>query len=313
MRIVKTLPVIAFLMLGACGGGGGFNEPVVVPNGNAGSPILGEWETVGCEEDPETGFSSDNTSIFNDDFTGFRIISTYLGSGCVEPAFDLIDSYTYRIGNSIEIPGRGVQTEIDFFSSPPLIVLNSQEAVDNFNALAICEFTQWELGVSYEIPGCTVGLTEAVSSQPQFSIFLIENDEFLYGGTELSFTPENRPTELENSPALWRVHAAESGAPVYPENVEGIWSLQGTDSFVRFAEDGAWLSIFPDTERDCHTVDTILLQPNGNNRYSNFAGLAIELIPGNNLLTLIFDTSPTEFLLVPATRNQIGLLDFCPS
>lgn len=319
MRTAKTLPLVLFVLLSACGGGSGGNggnrsdEAVVVPNGNLNSPLLGEWQTVGCEIEQDGQFSGDRTHIFNDDLSGFRIISTYTGADCSEPAFEIIDSFVYRIGDSLEIPGRGLQTEIDFFSSEPLLVLNSQLAVDNFNALAICEFTQWELGVSYEIPGCSVGRTEALSSQPQFGIFLIENDEFLYGGTELSFTAENRPTQLDSSPALMRLHAAESGTPVFPDNVEGFWVLQGTDSFLRFAEDGAWLSFFPDTERNCHMVDRAFLQPAGNDSYNIVAnGQLLQLIPGNNTLTVIFPTSTTEFLLVPANRNQLSFLDYCP-
>ena len=315
MRTVKALPFVTFLLITACGGGsGGGNDAIVQPSGMTNSPLVGEWQTLGCEIDQDGAFSGDTTHIYNDDFTGFRIISTYTGSTCEEPAFDLISSFTYRIGDSIEIPGRGFQTEIDFFYEEPLLTLNSQIAVDNFNALAFCNFTEWELGTTFEIPGCMAGLTTAVSSEPQFDIFLIENDEFLYGGTELSFTAENRPTQLNSSPSIWRVHAAESGEPpAYPQSVEGVWQLEGTNSFLRFAEDGSWISIFPDFERNCHTVDTVTLQAIGNDTYRGVTGMTLELIPGLGSLTVIFETSPTEFLLLPVPRIEIAFLDYCPN
>lgn len=319
MRTIKIFPYIAFLLISACGGGGGgddgpLNGPLVTPNSNAFNPLVGEWQTLGCEIDQGGAFSGDTTHIYNEDFTGFRIISSYTGPTCDEPAFDLISSVTYRIGDSIEIPGRGLQTEIDFFFSEPLLTLNSQIAVENFNALAFCNFTEWELGTTYEITGCMAGLTTAVSSEPQFGIFLIENDEFLYGGNELSFTAENRPTQLDSRPAIWRVHAAESGAPpAYPENVEGVWQLQDTNSFLRFAEDGSWISIFEDFERNCHTVDTTELLAIGNDTYRSINGMTLELIPGLGTLTVIFEASPTEFLLERVMRNEIAFLDYCPN
>lgn len=159
------------------------------------SAAEGQW-IQGCLFDAEDSDYVQKTLLIEENrFTLTQRV--YSDAECMNDVQASELSGTFVEGEEIEVAGRGTAREIDLTVDALALSFHTAAQVESANGMALCDATNWSIGVSRDVSNCSQVPGSTVPRQV-YDIYLRENGT-LFTGIEGGDTQETRPVTLDEA------------------------------------------------------------------------------------------------------------------
>lgn len=309
LRIPRLIVILLTTILASCGGSGGSGGGGTVPSDFSDSPLVGRW-IRSC--DPLIGTTSARGTLdYFPDGTFTRTSSGFFDPFCSVPGFDSTTTGTVQESDAFDLPDRGMVKNIDEITTAYTLIPRSEAAVIVFNSQATCGFSNWEVGVEFDISACTNRPGDPTSRQPtpyaNYSIYLIERGQ-LYFGSEISFTAANRPNTLKTIPSF--VSTTGAIGDEFPENLKGFWKLTDANQYLELGDQGL-IRFYGQSNTGCFGFNFLTLFSLGGDRYQDpFKILTYTIFESDGNLLLTNEADAQELVYMPSDI-PVDQLDLC--
>jgi len=182
-RFMVSLPILT--ALAACSG----------DSSTPASGLAGSWIDA-CAPVDQT-FTTNKKLVVSGD--RFDLTNTLYTGQCAEPAVALTFSGILIEGTQVEVPGRGIRTDIDIVNQAKTEVWYLQADIDNFNTAARCGISNWAIGVSVDVSTCPDAVSPVPIPSTIYDIYLVAGNELFLSAGDSSNNPDQRPVELSTT------------------------------------------------------------------------------------------------------------------